>query len=78
MNHKKYLLQQEKIKARKEQEVKLKTIQAAVELFNKTKVWRAPQDIDFDLDVLDIKRRAEGQVGGAWRGWSNLISSHLV
>ena len=62
LNQRKYLLQQEKIAFRKEQEIMKTKIRAAVEKFAKTKVWQPPPGIDMELDIHAIKAKAEAQL----------------
>jgi hypothetical protein len=62
IKHKKYLLQQKKVLFRKQQDVMMRSLMTAVDRFSKTQVWKAPEGLEFDLDIHEIKQQAEASV----------------
>jgi hypothetical protein len=62
LRHKQCLNHQEKLKIKKEQEVRKMALQAAFEKMRKTKRWEPPPGLDVDIDIRDLEMRAEEMV----------------
>ncbi len=76
MRHKQYLMHQEKLKIKKEQEVRKMALQAAFEKMRKTKRWEPPPGFDIDIDIRELEMRAEEMVLRGKHSNTNLNGSN--